>query len=84
MAIDGDSFCPAGKRAFSLLASNALRVMAINSVGDFVLLLGKVFVVLVTVLVGIELIQVSFYYGFIKVETFCCFVNKLNIIMFNF
>lgn len=63
MAIDGDSFCPAGKRAFSLLASNALRVMAINSVGDFVLLLGKVFVVLVTVLVGIELIQVSFYYG---------------------
>ncbi|CAO1437826.1 unnamed protein product [Diamesa serratosioi] len=57
VAIDGDSFCPAGKRAFSLLASNALRVMAINSVGDFVLLLGKVFVVLVTVLVGIELIQ---------------------------
>lgn len=56
-AMNGYSFCTAGRKAFSLLASNALRVFAINSVGDFVLLLGKLFVVLSTVLIGMELIQ---------------------------
>lgn len=49
----------AGQKAFSLLSSNALRVFAINSVGDFVLWLGKAFVVAITVFVGLELIQVS-------------------------
>lgn len=58
ISINGSSFCIAGKRAFQLLSSNALRVLAINSVGDFVLLLGKVFVVTATVLIGIEMIQV--------------------------
>jgi solute carrier family 44 protein 1 (choline transporter-like protein) len=58
ITINGSSFCIAGKRAFQLLSSNALRVLAINSVGDFVLLLGKIFVVTATVLIGIEMIQV--------------------------
>lgn len=53
------SFCNAGKRAFQLISSNALRVFAINSIGDFVLFLGKVFVVTATVLIGIEMIQVT-------------------------
>lgn len=56
-AITGQPFCVAGRRAAETLAGNALRVFAINSVGDFVLLLGKAFVVAVTVLIGIELIQ---------------------------
>lgn len=60
ISIDGSSFCIAGRRAFHLLSSNALRVIAINSVGDFVLFLGKVFVVVATVLIGIEMIQVRF------------------------
>lgn len=59
ITMDGTSFCVAGKRAFHILTTNSLRVLAINSVGDFVLLLGKVFVVVATVLIGIELIQVS-------------------------
>lgn len=59
ITMDGSSFCVAGKRAFHILSTNSLRVFAINSVGDFVLLLGKVFVVLATVLIGIELIQVT-------------------------
>lgn len=58
ISIDGTSFCIAAKRSFNLLSSNALRVIAINSVGDFVLFLGKVFVVIATVLIGIEMIQV--------------------------
>lgn len=57
--MDGTSFCNAGKRAFHILSTNTLQVFAINSVGDFVLLLGKAFVVLATVLIGIELIQVT-------------------------
>lgn len=59
ITMDGSSFCTAGKRAFHILSTNSLRVLAINSVGDFVLLLGKVFVVVATVLIGIEMIQVT-------------------------
>ncbi|XP_077291052.1 choline transporter-like protein 1 [Arctopsyche grandis] len=56
-AIYGYGFCKSGQQAFKVLASNALRVFAINSVGDFILFLGKAFVVIATVLIGIELIQ---------------------------
>jgi hypothetical protein len=41
-----------------MLSNNALRVMAINSVGDFILFLGKAGVVTAVVFVGIELIKV--------------------------
>lgn len=79
ITMDGSSFCTAGKRAFKMLSTNSLQVLAINSVGDFVLLLGKVFVVLATVLIGIELIQVTTMTFKVRVEalqTFNCFKNK--------
>ncbi|XP_043504318.1 choline transporter-like protein 1 isoform X2 [Polistes fuscatus] len=56
-AIYGCNFCTGGKKAFQALSSNILRVAAINSVGDFVLFLGKVLVVVLTVITGIYLIQ---------------------------
>ncbi|CAG2057875.1 unnamed protein product [Timema podura] len=56
-AIHGSSFCRSGKQAFSLLSANALRVAAINSVGDFVLFLGKAMVVISTVLIGIKMLD---------------------------
>ncbi|XP_034186151.2 choline transporter-like protein 1 isoform X1 [Osmia lignaria lignaria] len=56
-AIYGCNFCVGGKKAFQALSSNILRVAAINSVGDFVLFLGKVLVVTLTVVSGIYLIQ---------------------------
>ncbi|XP_046830701.1 choline transporter-like protein 1 isoform X2 [Vespa crabro] len=56
-AIYGCNFCSGGKKAFQALSSNILRVAAINSVGDFVLFLGKVLVVVLTVITGIYLIQ---------------------------
>jgi hypothetical protein len=56
----GYSFCQAGRQAFKLLVSNVLRVTAINSVGDFVLFLGKVLVVAATVLIGVKMLQVRF------------------------
>lgn len=59
VAIYGYSFCKAGKQAFKLLVSNAFRVGAINSIGDFVLFLGKVLVVVATVLTGVEILEVG-------------------------
>ncbi|KAI4494036.1 hypothetical protein M0802_009303 [Mischocyttarus mexicanus] len=56
-AIYGCNFCTGGKKAFQALSSNILRVAAINSVGDFVLFLGKVLVVVLTVIAGICLMQ---------------------------
>lgn len=47
-AIHGYSFCKAARSAFFLIARNILRIMAVSFVGDFVLILGKVFVPLVT------------------------------------
>lgn len=64
VAMCGYSFCEGGQKAFGLLSNNALRVLAINSVGDFVILLGKVFVVLATVLIGTEMIQVYEFQSF--------------------
>ncbi|XP_043283777.1 choline transporter-like protein 1 isoform X2 [Venturia canescens] len=56
-AIYGCSFCSGGRKAFQALSSNILRVAAINSVGDFVLFLGKVLVVALTVVSGVYMIQ---------------------------
>lgn len=56
-AIYGCGFCTGGKKAFQALSNNILRVAAINSVGDFVLFLGKVLVVTLTVVAGIYLMQ---------------------------
>lgn len=58
-AIYGENFCRSGQQAFKMLTNNALRVAAINSVGDFVLFLGKVFVVLTTVLIGTKMFEVN-------------------------
>lgn len=58
-AIYGCSFCTGGKKAFRALSDNILRVAAINSVGDFVLFLGKVLVVALTIVPGVYLIQVK-------------------------
>jgi len=47
-AIYGYNFCRAAMKAFQLLMANALRVAAINSIGTFVLFLGKMVVVIAT------------------------------------
>lgn len=58
-AIFGHSFCTGAKKAFLLILENALRVAAINSIGDFVLFLGKLSTVAVVLVVGNEFFQVS-------------------------
>ncbi|XP_015914425.1 choline transporter-like 1 [Parasteatoda tepidariorum] len=48
VAIQGVGFCSAAREAFDILMSNALQVATINSVGDFVLFLGKCSVTAIT------------------------------------
>ena len=54
-AIYGYSFCKSAKKAFLLIISNDLRVAAINSIGDFVLFLGKICTSAVVLVIGHEL-----------------------------
>ncbi|XP_063713972.1 choline transporter-like protein 1 [Symsagittifera roscoffensis] len=56
-AIYGYHFCKAAKRGFTLLVSNAVRVVAINTVGDFCLFLAKLMVVFAVVLIGIKITE---------------------------
>lgn len=53
VAINGTSFCTSARKAFFTIIANALRVAAINSVGDFILFLGKIGVTAATGAVGI-------------------------------
>ncbi|KAF3852079.1 hypothetical protein F7725_005434 [Dissostichus mawsoni] len=52
-AINSTNFCTSARDAFLILVENALRVAAINTVGDFVLFLGKVLVVACTAFAGV-------------------------------
>lgn len=60
LAMYGYSYCKAAKQAHKILVSNVLRVAAINSVGDFVLMLGKVLVVMATVSIAVEMLEVRY------------------------
>ncbi|XP_028816906.1 choline transporter-like protein 1 isoform X1 [Denticeps clupeoides] len=52
-AINSTSFCTSARDAFVILVENALRVAAINTVGDFVLFLGKILIVTSTAFAGV-------------------------------
>lgn len=60
LAIYGYSFCKAAQKAFMSIVANALRVAAINSIGDFVLFLGKLCTVAIVMVVGNEYLKVKF------------------------
>ncbi|XP_049811569.1 choline transporter-like 1 [Schistocerca nitens] len=57
VAMEGVNFCDGARIAFTTLGSNALRLVTINSVGDFILFLGKCFVTAVTGSVGLVFLQ---------------------------
>ncbi|XP_006007447.1 choline transporter-like protein 1 isoform X1 [Latimeria chalumnae] len=56
-AINSTNFCTSARDAFIILVENALRVAAINTVGDFMLFLGKVLVVCCTGFAGVMLLN---------------------------
>lgn len=61
MSIDGTSFCVAGRRAFNLITKNFLGIAAIQTIGDFVLTLARVFVVLLAVFISVALMAVKLF-----------------------
>ncbi|KAM9280681.1 choline transporter-like protein 3 [Cariama cristata] len=52
-AINGTNFCTSAKDAVSILAKNSAKLASITRFGDFILFLGKVFVVCFTVFGGL-------------------------------
>jgi hypothetical protein len=52
VAIYGYSFCEGARRGFTLLATNFLRVSALNCVSTFLIFLGKLFVCMTTTLIS--------------------------------
>ncbi|XP_033645183.1 choline transporter-like protein 1 [Asterias rubens] len=80
IAIYGYGFCKAAQKAFSLLVANVLRVAAINSVGDFVLLLGKAVVVAVVVVIGMQFFKdkPDIHYEFVPLTLAAIFAFLLS------
>ncbi|XP_005105171.2 choline transporter-like protein 1 [Aplysia californica] len=73
IAINGYGFCKAARTAFLVVVSNALRVAAINSVGDFVLFLAKCGTVAIVAVVGIELFRdrADIHYTWLPITMAC-------------
>lgn len=65
VAIDGTPFYSSGSKAFHLLTRNFLDCIVINQIGDFVLVLAKVFVICIAGFIGYELVMVRFEYLFL-------------------
>lgn len=59
VAKDGTPLLESGKKSFHLLLKNLVDVVALNQVGDFVLVLGRLFVILIAGFVSAELVGVS-------------------------
>ncbi|KAL4708361.1 hypothetical protein ACJJTC_019597 [Scirpophaga incertulas] len=57
ITIERCHFCKAAAKAFNTIINNALQVATINSVGDFILFLGKCIVTAVTGIVGLLLLK---------------------------
>ena len=64
----GKSFCSAAFDAFTLILRNALRFSAVAGIGAFIIFLGRVFVCLMTALIGYILIT--------KVPTYADAINS--------
>ncbi|XP_041916844.1 choline transporter-like protein 1 isoform X2 [Alosa sapidissima] len=62
-AINSTSFCVSARDAFVILVENALRVAAINTIGDFVLFLGKVLIVTCTAFAGVLALNYQRHYS---------------------
>ncbi|KAI3630109.1 hypothetical protein MIR68_011544 [Amoeboaphelidium protococcarum] len=57
IAVYGYSFCSAAKEAFELLVRNAIRVIVVDRVSDFLFFLGKVLITAVVAIIGSSLLQ---------------------------
>ncbi|XP_022315112.2 choline transporter-like protein 1 isoform X1 [Crassostrea virginica] len=80
IAMFGHSFCTGAKKAFLLILENALRVAAINSIGDFVLFLGKLSTVAVVLVVGNQFFQghEDINFVFVPITVSCAFAYAIS------
>ncbi|KDR21092.1 CTL-like protein 1 [Zootermopsis nevadensis] len=69
IAMEGYSFCTSAKIAFNTLVSNALDLAVLNSVGDFILFLGKCFVTAATGSIGLVIMKQNPHLHFYAVPT---------------
>lgn len=60
VALDGKPFMDSGEKAFQLFAKNLTNIVVLNSFGDFVLFLGRLFGAAISGFVCYELVSVSF------------------------
>lgn len=87
VAIESINFCPAAGIAWNAMATNVVQVATINSVGDFVLFLGKLVVAAITALVGILLLKdrsdLNFYIApVIIIAVFSFFIAHIILSLF--
>ncbi|XP_035233718.1 choline transporter-like protein 1, partial [Stegodyphus dumicola] len=75
IAIYGDSFCASARRAFGSLTSNAMRVAAVDSIGDFILFVGKVGVTVAIAFIALEILKNvdGLHYIWVPVALSCLF-----------
>jgi solute carrier family 44 (choline transporter-like protein), member 1 len=69
VALNGTPLIESGKKAFTLITNNLLDVVALNKFGDFVLVVGRLFVIAISGFICYELVSVSpnhdhFFIGF--------------------
>ncbi|CAH4019616.1 unnamed protein product [Pieris brassicae] len=69
ISIERCHFCKAAAKAFSTIVNNALQVATINSVGDFILFLGKCIVTALTGIIGLLLLKRNSDLHFFAVPT---------------
>jgi hypothetical protein len=80
VALEGSPLLSSGKKAFSLLRENFVQAAALNYFGDFVLFLGKVFVVLISGFVTFCIVGVSTDLNLMSPELLMIFIcRKLTI-----
>ena len=84
----GKSFCSAAKDAFLLMLRNALRFSAVEGIGAFIIFLGRVFICVVTALIGYIIItKVAYFADAINSPVWPTVVRKqivLNKILFSY
>ncbi|PNF17642.1 CTL-like protein 1 [Cryptotermes secundus] len=69
IAMEGYSFCTSAKIAFNTLVSNALDLAVLNSVGDFILFLGKCLVTAATGSIGLVIMKQNSHLHFYAIPT---------------
>ncbi|KAG8194228.1 hypothetical protein JTE90_024559 [Oedothorax gibbosus] len=57
IVIYGDGFCASARRAFATLTANILRIAAVDSIGDFILFIGKMGVTVSVAFIALEMLR---------------------------